>query len=116
MSEGDMEDPDSAFDVAWDGARLRLFRPTTPPTRAETEAFTQRLMARIPEEESWSLTRWLVPSLAFSAAALALSLTLPVAEEDGAEPLLMAASPAVAFWAAAPASAEDLVGWSAGEQ
>lgn len=116
MNEEDMDNPQSGLDAAWDGARRRLFRPTPPPTRAETEAFTQRLMARIPEEEAWSLRRWLVPSFAFSAAALALSLTVPVAEDDAGEPLLMAASSAVASWAAAPASAEDLVGWSAGEQ
>lgn len=114
MNEGDMEDRDSGLGAAWDEARRRLFRPVPPPTRAETEAFTQRVLARLPDEAGavW-LGRWLAPSFAFSAAALALALTLPPAEDDGTESLLAAASPAVAAWAAAPASAEDLLGWPA---
>jgi hypothetical protein len=114
MNEGDMEDRDSGFEAAWEKARGRLFRPAAPPTRADTEAFTQRVLARLPEEAGalWP-GRWLAPSLAFSAAALALALMLPPAEDDGSESLIASASPAVAAWAASPASAEDLVGWSA---
>lgn len=117
MNEGDMEDSDSGLEAAWEKARGRLFRPVPPPTRAETEAFTQRVLARLPDESAplW-LGRWLAPSLAFSAAALALALTLPPAEDDGSESLLASASPAAAAWAAAPASAEDLLGWPAEER
>ncbi|TBR16968.1 hypothetical protein EPO15_18005 [bacterium] len=100
-----MEDRDSASDAAWEEARGRLFRPAPPPTRAETEAFTQRVLARIPEEApAWTPSRWLMPSLAFSAAALALSLALPARDEDAAD--------VASAWAAAPLGAEDVLGYT----
>ncbi|TPW19218.1 MAG: hypothetical protein FD126_2909, partial [Elusimicrobia bacterium] len=82
--------------------RGRLFKAVPPPTRAETEAFTQRLLARLPEEAgAWWPARWLAPSLAFSTAALLLSLALPAREEEPSD--------VVGSWvAAAPAASEDL--------
>lgn len=103
---------DREFDRAWEEARGKLFAAVPPPSRAETEAFARRVLARLPEEPvAWLPWRWVVPSAAFSAAALALSLSLPA--DDAAETAFSAASPAVASWAAAPASAEDLLGFAA---
>lgn len=97
-----MEDRDSAFVAAWEEARRRLFRPALQPTRADTEAFVHRLMARLPEERApWWGARWLAPSLAFSVAALVLSLALPPSDDP---------VDVVAFYAAAPAAAEDVYG------
>ena len=99
-----MADHESDLDAAWERARGRLFKPVPPPTRAETEAFTQRLLARIPEEGvSWWPARWLAPSLAFSAAALLLSLALPVRDE---EPFDVVGS----LVASAPEAAADIYG------
>lgn len=104
MKENDMADQDSRFEADWEQARARLFPAVVPPTRAETEAFTRRVMARIPAEAGFGWpVRWLAPALALSAAALFLSLALPVIEEDSAEPFLLAA---------APSDAEDLLGFS----
>lgn len=98
-----MEDRDSDFDAAWSEARARLFKPAAPPTRAETEAFAQRVLARLPEEAgAWWSVRWLAPSLAFSAAALVLSLALPASDD---EPVDVTAS-----LAAVPAAAADVYG------
>lgn len=98
-----MEDQDSGFDAAWEEARGQLFRPTPPQTRADTEAFVHRLMARLPEERApWWSMRWLAPSLAFSAAALALSLALPAADDEPTD--------LVASLASAPAAVEDVYG------
>lgn len=100
-----MEDKDSGFDAAWDEARGRLFRPAVQPTRADTEAFVHRLMARLPEERSsWWAMRWLAPSLAFSAAALVLSLALPAPDDEPTD--------LVASLAAAPAAIGDVYGLS----
>ena len=112
MNEADMEDRDSGSDTAWEKERGRLFRPVVPPTRAETEAFVQRLMERLPEERAPWAGRWLFPSVAFSAAALALSLVLPAAEEDTSDALGLTGTQVVSAWAKAPPSAEDLVGFS----
>lgn len=92
-----MEDNDSGLGAAWDEARARLFRPAPQPTRADTEAFVQRFMARLPEERApWWSVRWLAPSLAFSAAALALSLALPAADDELADVVAsLAALPAI---------------------
>lgn len=104
-----MADPDSGFDAAWRAARGRLFPPIPGPTRAETEAFTQRVLARLPEEAAaWRPWRWLAPSLAFSAAALALSLALPAADEDTAD--LVASAPELA------AAAGDVYGFGLEER
>jgi len=93
MSEGPMEDKDSGLGAAWDEARGRLFRPAPRPTRADTEAFVQRLMARLPEERApWWSMRWLAPSLAFSAAALALSLALPAVDDEAVDVVASLAS------------------------
>ena len=79
------------------------FEPCALTFTDETEAFTQRVMARIPERAAgWWPARWLTPSLAFSAAALALSLALPAADEEPAD--------VVGSWVAAAPAAEDLYG------
>ena len=106
-----MEDRDAESDAAWEKARGTLFRPVPPPTRAETEAFVRRLMESLPEERIHWAGRWLMPSLAFSAAALSLSLFLPVSEADADDALILAASPAVSAWAAAPSGVGDLLGY-----
>ena len=98
-----MAEQNPGFEAEWDKARGRLFPAVPPPTRAETEAFTQRVMARIPVEEgAWGRTGWLAPAMAFSAAALLLSFTLPVVDEESSEPFLVAAL---------PSDAEDLLGF-----
>lgn len=108
MGEEHMEDDESGRDAAWDRARERLFRAVPPPTRAQTEAFTRRVLARIPEEApAWRPWRWLTPSLAFSAAALVLSLTVPMGEEETAD---------VAGFPAVPAAAEDPYGFGVEER
>ncbi len=98
-----MEDNDSGLGAAWDEARALLFKPAAQPTRADTEAFVHRLMARLPEERApWWAARWLAPSLAFSGAAFVLSLALPAVDE---EPIDLVAS-----LASAPAAVEDVYG------
>ena len=98
-------------DRDWERLRAAFLRPPPAPSAEETELFVSRLMARLPaaapqaEEAPWFGARWLAPTLAFAAAALLLSFTLPPREEDPSTALLVAAAgtgPAAA-WAVQPA-------------
>lgn len=95
-------------DKDWERLRAAFLRRPAPPSPAETERFVSRVMARLPEDAvdaPWFDLRWLTPALAFAAAALLLSFTLPAREEEPSTALLVAAAgpgPA-AGWAAQPA-------------
>lgn len=96
-------------DQGFEPLKRAFLRRPPPPTAAETQRFVSRVMARLPEdapgEAPWFDLRWLAPALAFAAAALTLSFTLPAKDEEPSTALLVAAAgpgPAAA-WAAQPA-------------
>ena len=72
----------------WDVLAKAFLRRPAPPTAFQTEAFTARVMARLPiESEPFArlLSRWLAPALGLGLAALAFSFS-PYARDAGLDP------------------------------
>jgi anti-sigma factor RsiW len=72
----------------WDLLAKAFLRRSAAPTAFQTEAFTARVMSRLPvESEPFArlLSRWLAPALGLGLAALAFSFS-PYARDAGLDP------------------------------
>jgi anti-sigma factor RsiW len=72
----------------WELLSKAFLRRPAAPTAFQTEAFTARVMARLPvEAEPFArlLSRWLAPALGLGLAALAFSFS-PYARDAGLDP------------------------------